>query len=1836
MRDFEEINDGTLFKRGFVVPEGSVNLAWTKTPEVNPANNLVSVDLTQISESNLNPLFGKNHIAYANQLGYLEDRSGNQIWTEEYPVVSDFFNVDSDTPGDDISEEHILPYMHVSRFFHLEYLNLFPGRMEEYDGKTLKVLDAAGRDYTNELGEKLYRIYIVGVEADIWQDANEMPMRVYVFFDTKNLDKELYLVYNKIEIDNDGHLYNYSFTHKELINARPYHKYVPEESDVADHVNSNQKIYTTKPTTLKQKLLNLPYSDHQGWTIQVPRKAIPDPRIFQLFRWRLACEITQPKTPNTVDSNDIGNVTTINAGVVVSNTAGENSTRANFLFYQMNRTDYNFSKTRFINPLKSSTYSDLEQRQAEYWHVDFDTITPEELSQFDILVWAPAAGQVSVSSEYLNKINHFVEESGGTFILETSGSTAVTNFRDVEFTAPILADTGAQPAQRVSLSSVYLHESEDLTSSFRTLWNQFPPSLRDLMNNYENTSNILGDGRSIAGWKLEDSEKQKVSAYSGLSNINSQYISTAPSDFDVILNGKDTANVDRPVLISKSYSSGGSIYISSSRLFEDHMFKANGQMISRTLQLKSIDLLPTVWLDIFNPINTTKLVAPEMKLRFNIAKLAVVFKSPRVTSNSQVVRNPDRDSVTVYSDWHSDWTINPGGEVLDASERDRYNFVFENTKPTDLQPTWQRTISELTPLQILKDIIQKVDPEGEDPALNSISTAEKRYTIIVTNPLVQVKETKFIDDNTKITAWTNAFSPKFHVPAHIDKYSIRDEIVKSIGVGEGRRVYPPKSFNLQVTSKYLKQTLATTELNVKFRLSADVSRVIHVKKETEYGEVFIPNPDTTERVWVPEGPSAPSTVRTEDSIIYWGNVNSSAIPAGSQSNWRIGLYPYNLPNNIRTWGDSFWGSGDVYNYPYFVRHGRIDVGSATKSGHTLYHDVINVQAIMNQAIFYGHISGSGTVASGPLAGYPSGIAENGIYSQETKAAVSRFQQWKKASTTNGVIDSETWGLLGYYILGLNGIPGWRNQASKIHQLAAWVADAQRYIPLPHISDGSNSSISVRFSRYVGGPNTIRQGYLLGVNKVGHPYATPGGQFKIFKLGISPLYNGINVDHVNVGRNVAMTKNGFEIGNPGRISPRTAPAGGWIEIPFNEREADTVLFALNTSVQKDPSLGTCRFLGVRNVAIHVRRTRSSPGAPGAPGKWEEVVTPGEGGRWETIVTSPGFERIYTVTSRLDGEFTTKLKVGEDTTFSAPTLFAQLIQNLRNADMTPYKIGDTVSQITFVPASFEVIDNPLFEPSSIEVTYNNVSNSNSTMNIKFDGYGVAFDDTQYIKGPLLGDGGSHFYTMNEDREIEPYPHRYGWVSKTDGIKILCDHNGRPIGIPSKAPSESGENPLFTNIYATATGIDQTVRYGFYDISSKEWITNTWGYPSMSYYDYVRRGPNNVYLAVQTDYELETHSNLPPCLDPVSRPFRWLMPVYGVSLNTNSKIGFGEISPDLTAFDLWPVPIRAGSFVKRIDLPSKSEVSMEGLTSDYQGSFVYAFYSIAEVDSSAYSKLFGRPFMDIRDETPILLSTNEIKVRRGPVLLVQEPTNKPALYDPWRPHIKIEKRASLNDPWEEILLKDIRDYNCQKGIFILREPLESNDPRLVRVSYTSTGNVFNYKGDISSPINLNPFLAKDAGYVDKPLYIYIKPRYLMSPSYNIIDGTVSNKTVHTTLNPSIFSPSNPEYDPLAIPLGIMYSTSSFDIDDLHILDSRSRGGGLPEEVIANMTKSEQNSFLDYEMKAAGIYQNGGFVIIRLPENVVDKYTKREVEAVIERNLPAGIAYKLESFDGEDLGWN
>ena len=1775
-------------RKGILVPDGSVNLAWTKSPDVNPKTNLLVLNSAKsegVSQQEVS-------LAYADSLGILQDINGNQVWAEEFPVVTDEFLDQNNIKN--ISQ--ILPYIHTSRFFHIDFAGLsYSTSMEEllYQPE-VKVVDQKGRDYVDENGEKKYKVYAVHFPLEFPGNSRDALYRLLVFLDMNPADDELFLTYHKAEVDFNTNLFkDEELGYKEPINARENFRYIAEESQLIDQLSHSRKLYSTKPIDIKNQIIGRTQPAYKGWQIQVPKKAIGDPRRFQLFRWRVACEYNRKIDPTGTDRSGPGK-NPINAGIVTFNTdKGHTQTRANYLFDQLNKTNYNVSGLDFRNPLQTSG----DKTQAAYWHVPINDISVTDLDKFDVLVWAPSNPTVALTGSLLEKIEYFVNDLGGTFIFETSSRTQFTGVPGISF-GPNLANLNMVDANvKVKLSTIDYYVDNPATPNSGFTTGQWPPKVENLWTNSEHSSTLLQKLNFLGGWDLNLDSERVASTYESFNNTALRFQTLTVSDpfsWETVIEGEKTDTGTSPVLVRKKYESGGSIYVSTGCFFEDHTVDASLSNSSSTYQITSLDLLPPDTRAAYqNSISSTNMEG-EIKLRLNIFILSTAFSSANAQSTSSIGYNADseRYSATLYSDWQSSWVINAHNEVLSDEEKAKYNFALLPKVAEDPDPVWMRILSDKTVAEIMADKIRQIDPNGQNPLFNNVNGVDKRYIIIITNPYVETYSYDRILEGTVPAAWTYTYSPKFEVPVDIEPYEIREEQIQQIGVGSTKNFAIARPYKIQSSVAYVSTTSKSATANARIVLTGTGRRTYKLPDEVVYDRVT--RQPAVAGYYV-------------DKLIRWStdsNTGFSISPRKQQAT--IAYSP-----NIEVWSDIHYGKiWGVNSWPFWGIRGTLSLNRGS-SGFAVWI----VQLIMNQAVYYGWIPG-------PF------LAEDSYYGQATANKVRAFQVALGAMYIDSIVDAETWSLQGYFLQKLSEFPDIVRNNPVGTPIGNLISQASNMMPQQNISNAGNSNTYARQSWYSNGPSWIRERFMIKFDP-NYSDADNGGGFDMYEIHIKPW-----VPNDDPAKDMIIDFLGFDMpslygydfgwGSPGAISV-PCRAGEYTRIPFAMRNSNSVAIGLR---KDSPSgFGSSRTLGLEDVAVAVKKyVRNDPVTT-----LEKRTIIGK-----TIVEPFTMQVTYDV-KLFSGIPVTFGKENIGNNFYLDNIKLTTIDGARSLTQTGYP--ENISEVRINSSSITSASVPTIDINSVsKIAYNGNEESGKTFTFTYNPINSGPSEPNFKAGARIGDGSTSYFVRDIDGSVERLQRTYGWVSKDDGVVLICNANGEPFGFPVDSPVQAqGSETHFSRVRMDSWDTDQNLYYGFYDVQREEFLVNINGEPDISYYDYVRRGPKNIFMAVQTDYEISTQSNLPPADQPILRPFKWAMPVYGVKLRGETSIRLRNPSSELSYNDVWPIIVSTGSFAKKLNISTEQADVSTTYLKEYGGKTLTAYYMINEGLRGPWSKLLGRPYIDTKQERPRLLSEDTLVVNNKPIAMIQEPTLAQSPADPVTPLFKVYTRIAVGQPWELVPQNDIKEYNVNTGTIVLKQPLRDIDDRLVKVDYTSRDYSYQIRFDENGKINLNPYIIRRdrPDLLDKPIYVYIKPAFVTDDSTkNVIPESKTESVVKISERNTMFGPQNEDYDPTAYFLGTIIVLSTVDITKLTILDTRVRGGGAKHHLALDGLNEEASSYWDSPATKPYAYQRGGFLIVQLPSEIIQDFPKEEdLRKAIDRNVTSGVAYELQDYDGNPL---
>lgn len=583
-----------------------------------------------------------------------------------------------------------------------------------------------------------------------------------------------------------------------------------------------------------------------------------------------------------------------------------------------------------------------------------------------------------------------------------------------------------------------------------------------------------------------------------------------------------------------------------------------------------------------------------------------------------------------------------------------------------------------------------------------------------------------------------------------------------------------------------------------------------------------------------------------------------------------------------------------------------------------------------------------------------------------------------------------------------------------------------------------------------------------------------------------------------------------------------------------------------------------------------------------------------------------------------------------------------QNL-NFSLEPVNTGNiTVSQAPTVVTAEKTNVSPIQSqsPTNFLVASSNTSNkyvlsseNNKSFNLETD--------------PIVTEITS-YYLADADNISSTIRNNILTISAKDGIVVLTNQQGQPVGFPNFASYSSNSPDVdvtfgdMTLIWNLNNGTEPSgMTWGFYNILTK----NFYG-KKISYNEYISGGPNNIYIAVLA-YDMDGDPQTGNILNGdsfavahSSVPSKIIAPLYSVKAKNLSKVGVSAPPANLSKFDSWFIGIGRGKFFKNVTVPINKYTNF---LKEYAGYNLRCLYDTTSFPSNS-SDFFGTGYYDVREENPIILSDNEIKLRHGSVHVYQKQIDKQSIdgkytdAKPIHPWLKVEIYDSSTNSW---LLTDedlILDYNKNTGNIIFKKEIVPSNPENIRVSYVVKNRDIILRHINGSEIPINPF-SPISDISDKPIYIYLLPtkiEYIDKPEYSKVINHSYDSPINWTSSFDIFNPDKADYNPLALLLGTVNIISKNDFDNINFLDLRVRGGGISgiqdEKTLA---KNDENvfSFADVYTGKGYIYPNGGYVIIKIPKEVKQYFESEEqLYAAIRSNLTAGISFDVQDLEGND----
>ena len=391
-------------------------------------------------------------------------------------------------------------------------------------------------------------------------------------------------------------------------------------------------------------------------------------------------------------------------------------------------------------------------------------------------------------------------------------------------------------------------------------------------------------------------------------------------------------------------------------------------------------------------------------------------------------------------------------------------------------------------------------------------------------------------------------------------------------------------------------------------------------------------------------------------------------------------------------------------------------------------------------------------------------------------------------------------------------------------------------------------------------------------------------------------------------------------------------------------------------------------------------------------------------------------------------------------------------------------------------------------------------------------------------------------------------------------------------------------------TPTGISTS------DVYLQSLTGGTWGPASVGF----SIGSSAYFDGIRVDVEDDNYLNTnDEAFFVASRPYYYLKPV-------KFKAIYLEKPNNVTPDDDWYIKIKAGSFTRRMD--DTGEVVPSGQGTLWQ-------YYISEYDENPWSLKYGRPYVEIKSEEPTLLDPNTIKVKHTPLFI--EPSD--VFYnDGFAPSGYIH--VHLNN--EQLAEDDLVDWDIYNGTVQVAQTLGFTDD--IKVTYNYQEDYYEYQGFFGSgkmfpdtgpfqwfPLDVNPTPMHNQGMYASGVTAHI----FVGPSWNLTEEKFFDPT------PCYHNYTGDPSGNLDFYLGSVSLAPHAKTTDVNIIDTRSRGGGLRDNLDMDLVKEvqpESEFYWDVGYFDGKAFPSNGVLVVKVPAALRDR--EAEVREKVNRHLAYG----------------
>lgn len=1840
-------------KIGTNVPKDAVGLSWFESLEVKPKNTINIVDYSTLISENQSTenSYTSSEVAYADELGILRRFSNNNynfpsndLTVSNIPLSSQYSSLEINPENMDSSD--YVHYKYVSRFF-ISAPNQYSISSEtsfistsSLSNLSIKVYDKNGKEYIDEKNSrKKYRILLEPYRTNENANRPEVPHRIVVLLDASKPDN-LTLVYDKVESDDSGSIINMELSYSEPINAVQMFTEIPEESFVIDsNVLDGKKFSIKKIDDKYSQLINNSPSEN-GYQVVVEDKAFSDYRTYEAFNWRL---IARSNVSVNVSSTDYGAISdnsnikkkVLNVGVLYdSNKPYFLSDVHPYIFARLENSPFNLFGYEFQNPNSVTTLNSDSKKQASYWMVDISSPNVI-LDDYDILAWSPTS---KITTDQVKLLKRFCSKSK-TLILDLSSAPPDTaSYFDGNFIINPVETEGVE--LRIENSSL---TNKDKNGAWDLLVDQ------TYAQEYYGVwgSNNTGNETNVVNKNYRTFSDSSNSFLNIISDPNSPSKSIAR--FIPVLNDGDSL-------------SRGNILVTTFSL----MAYCNAIYSTSTNQV-AVDNngASTIYERVGNTY--AGVVEGPFKLLFNTCAYALysVARSSRTIDERSALFN-------YVSEWSPSWTMDQDA-ILEDEKSKYFLNISENTSTAQYARDIMPRVANVR--RYMVSAFSSL-PDSIKSRLN-YNIGDIEVFIEVTNPSVTLSNARKISDNEKLVidmpssyslyrildmdkktcAWTASGSDLLTIPSSYGHYAMIEKNIVASGGGilkdNFNSLESVVSYPFDLTCKY-HYVVPGPEKYSEFKATIDIDldvkyNATFLEPQYDSGEAKAPDQFVDKKL---------DANKPQSSIDYATNLSGAIQDVNN-------IYPYT--GDIVGVGNATyaWIEGRRGDYAMYVQY--------TLWTYNNYYDQTRNYYPYSLDTYYGPKTALG-VKSFQAAEGEKFI--DGIVDSETKWFFAKF--WRKVKSTN--LDLYNKSLT--YISGVNGkVYEYIVAAANTATLEDWDGNS-----------GVNPKKSYRKITQSGSSRGADCGedYIFFQIPDFQGYSDQPGYFNKIVIEADNDAAWRNFELIEYGLAASLSTGDFKNPSKYTISSSLIPvdADGNIVINLAKTNSGTVVngFVKIRGKSLGGSYGTlAEGFGIKR--IYIQGVNILEGKAGRPPAFDGTY---KGSSKE--VTLNLLIKDYLIDTRISAE----RNVNFDVKSSANKSFMESLFNssavtlktmkyngktytineiLDPTDINGYKINKKIDISNKEEDGILEVD---FKPSNIssKIVSGSVDYTLSLIKSASDGsnlWDVDFDSSSLCPVTAVQSGtdlelstsavyfsdavhnevvelqlSNGYRLMSDNNQSLVYSDSRRTVDINDGVLLMCDEDGNRFGIPTVNEIIEQSSGAFNDVRLGSLLLinsyqNEGMLAGFYDRRSKEFLGDR-----IEYIDLLDN-TKDIYIAVaalDADGNMFTYNeyigaNGNVAFKPVNIPMKYISPLYSVKMNNPSAIKVMEISPELNSHDTWFLPVTSGSFEKKIN------VSGSFLNSDwkntYKGQTLSAVYSTVDLQSESKSKIYGKGYIDVYAESPIILDEKRIKARNIPILAWNHPTDyDSSIFGIVKPVIKVEVREDLSSDWREVKYSQIRSIRCSDGTIEFNSRIVPSSNSLIRISYTAVANYNLIKSVGSEPIPLNPVLDNDKISFDKPLFVYIMPTQIYAWSNSadqsgsrvrVTDYVYSN-SINFTYDSSIFNKNSYLYEPFALLLAAVYVSSKPENIPPNLTDIRVRGGGIVQDIDTNSLVNELPEVLynwDVYSSDTQAYTKGGYIIIKIPQSVKDHFVdQKEIYNIIKNNLTAGVVFELQDMDG------